>query len=100
MTDVITNNVAITVINNCIICLNNNPIIIQFNGSCNCKPFIHSNCLNEWLEKNNLTCPICRKKYKPTNISNNNHNCVGCCMCGFLIWIFLLVILGWAGVLK
>lgn len=101
MADVIITNPTINIPNNCIICLNNNPIIIQFNGSCNCKPYIHNQCLNQWLTNNNLTCPICRKKYKPPNDPNDNHrNCVGCCMCGFLIWILFLVILRWAGVLK
>jgi hypothetical protein len=28
--------------------------------SCNCNVLMHSNCLNEWIQKTN-SCPICRK---------------------------------------
>ena len=55
--------------NLCIICWSKNEIndklyfIKDFNKyivSCNCNVLMHSNCLNEWIEKTN-SCPICRK---------------------------------------
>ncbi len=85
----------------CIICLNDNNLI-KFNGSCKCKPSIHSICLNQWLEKNPLTCPICRKKFKENkdyNI-NNNDPCINCCMCGVIIIMIMIIILRFANILK
>jgi len=86
----------------CIICLNDNELI-KFNGSCKCTPSIHSVCLNQWLEKNPLTCPICRKKFKEKKYDNDNYQndpCHSCCMCGFLIFIVILIILRFANILK
>ena len=47
----------------CIICLQNSPETIIFNGSCNCRPPIHSTCLAKWVVANRNTCPICRVKF-------------------------------------
>ena len=53
----------------CIICLsilhNNKPshLLHEHTGYtfyCNCNPFIHLHCLQEWYTKSN-TCPICRE---------------------------------------
>ena len=47
----------------CIICLQNSPDTITFNGSCQCRPPVHTYCLAKWLVTNHNTCPICRTKY-------------------------------------
>ena len=48
---------------NCIICLDNKPKTILFNGRCKCKPSVHSECIDEWYDKNDYQCPICRKSF-------------------------------------
>ena len=125
MTDVTVNNLLLNIPNNCIICLLDNPTIIQFRGTCKCTPYLHSECLDKWLKKNQLTCPICRKKFntnitdnQPTNnmninvvivnnggnnpTINNPNNEDGCqksCACGCILWIFTILILSFSGVL-
>ena len=127
MTDVVVNNLLLNIPNNCIVCLQDNPTIIQFKGSCKCSPYLHSECLDKWLLKNQLTCPICRKKFNtnitnnqpidhmninvvivnnpPTNNHVNNHvdngedGCQKSCACGCILWIFTILILSFSGVL-
>jgi len=126
MTDVIVNNLLLNVPNNCIICLQDNPTIIQFRGTCKCTPNLHSECLDKWLKNNSLTCPICRKKFNinttnnqpidhininivninnpPNNNAVNNQNgedgCQKSCACGCILWICMIFLLSCAGVLN
>lgn len=59
--------------NNDIKCLSDYSYIIKI---CDCKPKIHSSCLNNWIQKN-PSCPICRKQitiqicYNNTNDNDN-----------------------------
>lgn len=48
----------------CIICLSEEPDVIKYDAPCDCKPFIHSDCLGEWFYVNPNTCPICKKNYE------------------------------------
>jgi hypothetical protein len=125
MTDVIVNNLLLNVPNNCIICLQDNPTIIQFRGTCKCTPNLHSECLDKWLKNNSLTCPICRKKFNTNTTDNqpidhmninvvilnnnpppNNHvnngedTCRSACSCVVILWIFTILILSFSGVLR
>ena len=52
-----------TGLNACMICLEVSGDIIQYAGSCNCRPKLHIACLQQWLSVNSDTCPICRSKY-------------------------------------
>jgi hypothetical protein len=56
--------------NVCIICWENNKKIyklkeIIIENICDCNIYVHSECLNIWIEKHNC-CPICKKKYNFT----------------------------------
>ena len=44
----------------CIICLQVSEGLIDFHGSCKCRPRVHPSCLKNWFERNSRTCPICR----------------------------------------
>ena len=122
MTDVIVNNLLLNIPNNCIICLQDNPTIIQFRGTCKCTPHLHSECLDKWLKNNSLTCPICRKKFntnttgnqqinhininvniqpinQPINNPNGEDACQKSCACGCILWIFMIMIFSCAGIL-
>lgn len=46
----------------CIFCLQDDKKIISYQGSCNCHPFIHEECINEWYKINSNKCPICLNK--------------------------------------
>ena len=46
----------------CIFCLQDDNKIICYQGSCNCHPYIHDKCLNEWYSINPNKCPICLNK--------------------------------------
>jgi len=52
-----------TGLNACMICLEVSGDIIQYAGSCNCRPKLHIACLQQWFSINRNTCPICRHKY-------------------------------------
>ena len=41
----------------CIICLENNDVSIKLD----CGHILHQNCINQWIEENRNTCPICRE---------------------------------------
>ena len=48
----------------CIICLEGSPKVIKYEGPCDCKPFIHDTCRNQWFLINPNTCPICNTNYE------------------------------------
>lgn len=48
----------------CIICLSDIPEVIKYNGPCECKPFIHNTCRDDWFQVNPNTCPICKTNYE------------------------------------
>ena len=85
----------------CIICLQGIDTLI-YNGLCNCKPIIHTKCLDEWFKSNSETCPICRIKYTNTHTSRvlnsreqessqaQEPNGLHCCFC---VATFILIIL-------
>lgn len=45
----------------------------EINTKCDCKPKIHSLCLEKWT-KQNLSCPICRSKITLNFIQINHNN--------------------------
>jgi len=52
----------------CIICLENNNEIIKYSGICQCNPFIHKECLDEWYKLYPNMCPICRIENRTNNL--------------------------------
>jgi hypothetical protein len=48
----------------CIICLSDTPEVMKYDAPCECKPFIHNTCLNDWFQVNPNTCPICKTNYE------------------------------------
>lgn len=52
----------VTTESTCIFCLQDDNKIITYQGSCNCHPFIHEECINEWNKRNLNKCPICLNK--------------------------------------
>jgi hypothetical protein len=48
----------------CIICLSNIPDVIKYDAPCECKPYIHTECLSQWFVVNPNTCPICKTNYE------------------------------------
>ena len=48
----------------CIICLSEEPAVIKYDAPCECKPYIHGDCLGEWFDVNPNVCPICKKNYE------------------------------------
>ena len=48
----------------CIICLSDTPEVIKYDAPCDCKPFIHSSCRDDWFQINPNTCPICKTNYE------------------------------------
>lgn len=99
----------------CVICLCDNPGIITYVGSCNCRPSVHVSCLNTWFSENRDTCLICRKvataghqtmrvvetvrtvrAEEADRDRNRDDRCFGYCFfCVFGV-CFVLVIVGWA----
>ena len=84
----------------CIFCLDYNPPTHIYNGTCNCHPSIHIDCINEWYDTNPNTCPICL--IKPLNRTSINRIkiCIFLCIISsscmflgpmFLIWLVLRV---------
>jgi len=74
----------------CLICLQPGVDLIEFKGSCACRPILHTGCLNTWFETSK-TCPICRAAYKPTEEdTNRNENCWVCCCLIFVVEIIVM----------
>jgi hypothetical protein len=48
----------------CIICLSDSPAVIKYDAPCDCKPYIHDTCRNDWFQVNPNTCPICKTNYE------------------------------------
>lgn len=55
----------------CIICLcsvnesrNLDDIYKSTRKSCSCKYFIHNECFTNWINHNDICCPLCRKVYQ------------------------------------
>ena len=78
----IVNPMAIAMVRNpqCIICLQSGSNVIEYKGSCKCRPFIHTHCLNKWFEQNTKSCPLCREIYKETPF-REPEECAICMMC-------------------
>ena len=99
----------IIIIDQCIICLeNDNRKLIKYDTiTCKCNPNIHQECLDEWLKIQSNSCPICRSGKINNNIlipvNNNNFGdkfckiilCGCCCLCCLgifgLIPVFILI---------
>ena len=93
-------------IKECIICLQNNNQIIKYSSNCECNPYVHKECLDEWYKVYPNMCPICRNQNSPNNliIINNHANnrrfkiLLGiCCLLFFsciiiIILIFIIII--------
>lgn len=85
----------------CIICLQNNNEIIKYSGVCQCNPFIHKECLDEWYKIYPNMCPICRIQNRTNNIIIiNNERCIRillgiCCFisCSCLIIPMIFIII-------
>lgn len=84
----------------CIICLQNDHKIISYQGSCNCHPFIHEECINEWNKINSNKCPICLNKKEQDIIIHTSRRklilmllCLFCCISTISGPIILLGIL-------
>ena len=69
--------------NDCIFCLEkiNNDTIINYENDdkytlkCNCRPFIHNSCMEDWIKKNR-NCPICLLKISETGeVIRQNNTC-------------------------
>lgn len=59
----------------CIICYENNNLIIPEN--CKCKITFHKSCLDKMKQSLNIDCPMCRNKiiiYNRSKIDNRNYN--------------------------
>jgi len=55
----------------CIICLSDTPDVEKYDAACECKPFIHEECRNQWFTINPNTCPICKINYEGNgNVQN------------------------------
>jgi len=46
---------------NCLLCLEELVVPLQTPRMCKCNVFLHEECMKQ-IEKNGLSCPICRKK--------------------------------------
>ena len=91
----------------CIICLQNNNEIIKYSGVCQCNPFVHKECLDEWYKIYPNMCPICRNQSRNQNIQNNIiiiHNqrcarillgicCLMSCSCLIVPLIFIIILM-------
>jgi len=49
----------------CMFCLCETPTIVQYDGPCPCKPYLHIHCLEQWFINTPNECPLCRKDYDP-----------------------------------
>lgn len=74
--------------NSCIFCLHDESPLIIYNGLCNCHPYIHKECIDDWYKLNPGKCPICLISNQSTNIIiiNNNYRqkniiLLACCVC-------------------
>jgi hypothetical protein len=59
----------------CIICYENNNLIIPKN--CKCKITFHESCLEKMKKSLHIDCPMCRNKiiiYNKSKIDTRNHN--------------------------
>jgi len=84
----------------CIFCLQDDNKIITYQGSCNCHPFIHEECINEWNKINVNICPICLYKKEQDIIIHSSRIklilillCLFCCItiiCGPFIAVGIL----------
>jgi len=88
----------------CIICLQNNNQTIKYSGLCQCNPFVHKECLDEWYKVYPNLCPICRNQNNPNNLiiinRYTNERCVRilialCCLmsCACLIVPIIMFII-------
>ena len=48
----------------CIICLSDTPDVVKYDAPCECEPYIHNNCLEQWFNANPNICPICKINYE------------------------------------
>ena len=55
----------------CIICLSDIPDVIKYDAPCECKPYIHDDCRNQWFNVNPNTCPICKINYEGVGMPQN-----------------------------
>lgn len=55
----------------CIICLSDIPNVVRYDAPCECKPYIHSECLSQWFTINPNICPICKINYEGFGNSQN-----------------------------
>jgi hypothetical protein len=58
--------------NKCIFCLSDHTIIQKYDAPCDCKPYIHISCLEQWFEINPNECPICRINYESNSFACGN----------------------------
>lgn len=49
----------------CMFCLNTMPDTLRYDGPCDCKPHVHTKCLETWFKITPNECPICRTDYDP-----------------------------------
>jgi hypothetical protein len=49
----------------CMFCLCETPNIVQYDGPCPCKPYLHLQCLESWFINTPNECPLCRTDYDP-----------------------------------
>jgi E3 ubiquitin-protein ligase DOA10 len=76
----------------CIICLSEEPAVIKYDAPCECKPYIHGDCLAEWFVINPNICPICKKNYEGATMQIMNRTYV-LSSCSNVSLIILMIIL-------
>lgn len=54
----------------CIICLSDIPDVIKYDAPCECKPYIHTECLSQWFVVNPNICPICKTNYEGSDLAD------------------------------
>ena len=71
----------------CIFCLQDDNKIITYQGSCDCHPLIHEECIIKWNRININKCPICLKNNNYVTIVYNSRTinisrvlCIVCCI--------------------
>jgi len=84
----------------CIFCLQDDNKIISYQGFCNCHPFIHEKCMNDWNKINFNKCPICLNMKEQDIIIHTSRIklisillCLFCCISIIIAPFILLAIL-------
>ena len=58
----------------CIICLSDIYRPKKSDFPCNCKPYLHNKCLDQWFKNFPNECPICRIDYEKIGIIEVTYN--------------------------